>query len=65
LSLAVPIVSVIVSLVHRANIIHLPVEPLHHTLNYKGMSEKKVIISYWFLTAVVCIIGLLADYYIF
>lgn len=65
LSLAVPIVSVIVSLVHRANIIHLPVEPLHHTLNYKGISEKKIVISYWLLTAVICVIGLLADYYIF
>lgn len=65
LSLAVPIVSVIVSLIHRANIIHLPVEPLHHTLNYKGISEKKIVLTYWILTAVVCIIGLLADYYVF
>jgi len=65
LSLAVPILSVIVSLVHRANIIHLPVEPLHHTLNYNGLSEKKIVLSYWFLTAIICVIGLLVDYYIF
>ena len=65
LSLAVPIVSVIISLIHRAKIIRLPVEPLHHTLNYNGMSEKKIVLSYWLLTAVVCIIGLLVDYYIF
>jgi len=65
LSLAVPIMSVIVSLIHRANIIHLPVEPLHHTLNYKGISEKKIVLSYWALTALVCTIGLLVDYYIF
>lgn len=65
LSLAVPIVSVIISLIHRAKIIRLPVEPLHHTLNYNGISEKKIVLSYWLLTAVVCIIGLLVDYYIF
>lgn len=65
LSLAVPIVSVVVSLIHRANIIHLPVEPLHHTLHYRGMSEKKIVLSYWLLTAVICISGLLVYYYIF
>ncbi|MEA4957424.1 Phospho-N-acetylmuramoyl-pentapeptide-transferase [bioreactor metagenome] len=65
LSLAIPIVSVIISLCHRAKIIRLPVEPLHHTLNYRGMSEKKIVFSYWFLTAVICIIGLLVDYYIY
>ena len=65
LSLAVPIVSVIVSLAHRAKIIHLPVEPLHHSLNYKGISEKKIVGIYWILTAVICLIGLLVDYYIF
>ena len=39
IALAIPIISVIVSLLHRAHIIKLPVEPLHHTLNYKGLSE--------------------------
>lgn len=65
LSLGVPIGSVIVSLIHRIKIIRLPVEPLHHTLNYKGISEKKIVFSYWFLTAIICIIGLLVDYYMF
>lgn len=65
LSLAVPIGSVIISLIHRAKIIRLPVEPLHHTLNYEGISEKKIVFSYWLLTAIICIIGLLIDYYIF
>ena len=54
IALAVPIVSVIVSLMHRAHIIKLPVEPLHHTLNYKGLSEKKIIILYWGLTLIIC-----------
>ena len=40
LSLGVPIFSVIVSLLHRAHIINLPVEPLHHTLNHRGMSGR-------------------------
>ncbi|MBZ9571285.1 phospho-N-acetylmuramoyl-pentapeptide-transferase [Methanobrevibacter sp. TMH8] len=65
LSLAVPIGSVIVSLIHRAKIIRLPVEPLHHTLHYRGISEKKIVFIYWILTAVICLIGLLAEYYIF
>ncbi|MDR0911346.1 MAG: glycosyltransferase family 4 protein [Methanobrevibacter sp.] len=65
LALAVPIVSVIVSLFHRANIIHLPTEPLHHTLNSIGFSEKKIIAIYWSLTAIVSIIGLLISYFIF
>ncbi len=55
LALAVPIISVIVSLLHRAHIIKLPVEPLHHTLNYKGLSEKKIIIIYWGATLLVCL----------
>ena len=45
LALGVPIVSVIVSLLHRAHIIKLPVEPLHHTLNHYGMSETKIVYS--------------------
>jgi phospho-N-acetylmuramoyl-pentapeptide-transferase len=54
IALAIPIISVIVSLLHRAHIIKLPVEPLHHTLNYKGLSEKKIIVIYWGATALVC-----------
>ena len=65
LSLAVPIISTIISLLHRANIINLPVEPLHHTLNYRGMSEVKIVLSYWFFTALACIVGLIVDYFIF
>lgn len=65
LSLAVPIVSVIISLMHRAKIIRLPVEPLHHTLHYKGMSEKKIVSTYWVLTFIICSLGLLIDYYLF
>lgn len=58
IALAVPIVSVIISLLHRAHIITLPVEPLHHTLNYHGMSEQKIILLYWTVTLVVSIIAL-------
>ncbi|WP_066972166.1 glycosyltransferase family 4 protein [Methanobrevibacter filiformis] len=65
LALAVPIVSVIISLIHRAKIIRLPVEPLHHTLNYKGLSEKQIIVSYWFLTFLVSAIGILVSFYYF
>jgi phospho-N-acetylmuramoyl-pentapeptide-transferase len=54
LALAIPIISVIVSLLHRAHIIKLPVEPLHHTLHYKGLSEKKIILIYWGATVLVC-----------
>ena len=54
IALAIPIISVIVSLLHRAHIIKLPVEPLHHTLNYKGLSEKKIIVIYWGATVLVC-----------
>lgn len=64
IALIVPIVSVIISLMHRANIFHLPVEPLHHSLNHWGMSEKKIVYSYWFLTLLSCIIALAFDYYI-
>ena len=65
LALAVPIVSVIVSLIHRAKIIRLPVEPLHHTLHHNGMSEQKIIFNYWILTAFVCVLGILIDYFMF
>lgn len=65
LALAVPIASVIISLIHRAKIIRLPVEPLHHTLHHNGVSEQKIVFSYWFLTAFVCVVGILIDYYVF
>ena len=65
LALGVPIVSVVVSLLHRAHIIKLPVEPLHHTLNHYGMSETKIVLSYWAITVLLCIIGILAKMYIF
>ena len=65
LALAVPIVSTIISLMHRAHIITLPVEPLHHTLNYKGISEIKIVFSYWLLTVLVCAIGILGKLYLF
>ena len=65
LALGVPIISVVVSLLHRAHIIKLPVEPLHHTLNHYGMSEVKIVLSYWGFTALLCIIGILAKMYIF
>lgn len=65
LALGVPIISVVVSLLHRAHIIKLPVEPLHHTLNHYGMSEVKIILSYWGFTVLLCIIGILAKMYLF
>ena len=65
LALAVPIISVIISLIHRVKIIRLPVEPLHHTLHHNGLSEQKIVFSYWFLTAFICVIGILIDYYVF
>ncbi len=58
IALAVPIVSVIISLLHRSHIITLPVEPLHHTLNYHGMSEQKIILLYWGITLIVSVIAL-------
>lgn len=58
IALAVPIISVIVSLLHRVHIITLPVEPLHHTLNYHGMSEQRIILLYWVVTLVISIIAL-------
>ena len=65
LALGVPIISVVVSLLHRAHIIKLPVEPLHHTLNHYGMSEQKIVLSYWTITVLLCAIGILAKMYIF
>ena len=65
LALGVPILSVIVSLLHRAHIIKLPVEPLHHTLNHYGMSEVKIILTYWGTTVLLCAVGILAKMYIF
>ena len=61
IALAVPIISVIVSLLHRAHIIKLPVEPLHHTLNYNGLSEKKIISIYLGDHLIVCV----AAFYLF
>jgi phospho-N-acetylmuramoyl-pentapeptide-transferase len=65
LALSVPIVTVIISLMNRVNIINLPIEPLHHALNYQGVSEKKIIVSYLLLTAIVSGIGLIVTYYLF
>lgn len=65
LALGVPIFSVVVSLLHRANIIKLPVEPLHHTLNHYGMSEVKIVLTYWAATAILCVIGLIVQIYLF
>ena len=65
LALGVPIISVVVSLLHRAHIIKLPVEPLHHTLNHYGMSEIKIVLTYWGSTVLLCIIGILAKMYLF
>jgi phospho-N-acetylmuramoyl-pentapeptide-transferase len=56
--IAVPIISVVISLLHRSHVIKLPVEPLHHTLNYKGLSEGKIVALYWVTTLVICIIAL-------
>ena len=54
IAIAVPILSVTVSLLHRAHVIKLPVEPLHHTLHYKGLSEKKIVLLYWSATIIIC-----------
>ncbi len=62
-SLFVPILSVVISLLHRLKIIKLPVEPLHHTLHYRGFSENRIVILYWSLTAIVCLIALLFAFY--
>lgn len=65
LSLGVPIFSVIVSLLHRAHIINLPVEPLHHTLNHRGMSEVKIVSLYWLGTVALCAIGIIGRVLLF
>jgi len=59
-ALAIPIISVIVSLLHRSHIIKLPVEPLHHTLHYRGLSEKKIVFLYWTLTLLICLAAVFA-----
>jgi phospho-N-acetylmuramoyl-pentapeptide-transferase len=58
LALAIPIISVVISLLHRAHIIKLPVEPLHHTLHYKGLSEKKIVAIYWIVTFLICFVAI-------
>ncbi|MBI5680456.1 MAG: glycosyltransferase family 4 protein [Methanobacterium sp.] len=63
IALAIPILSVVVSLMHRAHIIKLPVEPLHHTLNYKGLSEKKIVVLYWGITVLICALALYFYHY--
>lgn len=65
IALSIPIVSVIVSLMHRAHIIKLPVEPLHHTLHYKGLSEKKIIALYWLITLIICLAAILIYQFVF
>ena len=65
LALGVPIASVVISLIYRANIIKLPTEPLHHALSFYGWSETKIVYTYWGLTALLCIVGLLATIFIF
>lgn len=65
IALAIPIISVVVSLMHRANIIKLPVEPLHHTLHYKGLSEKKIIALYWLITLIICLAAILIYQFVF
>ncbi len=59
IALAIPIISVVISLMHRAHIIKLPVEPLHHTLHYKGLSEKKIVALYWSITFIICLAAIL------
>lgn len=65
LALGVPILSVVVSLLHRAHIIKLPVEPLHHTLNHYGMSEIKIVLTYWGTTVLLCAVGILVKMFFF
>jgi len=64
LALSIPIISVVISLLHRAHIIKLPVEPLHHTLHYKGLSEKKIIAIYWIITFLICLVAIITYQYI-
>ena len=65
LALGVPIASVVISLIYRAKLIKLPTEPLHHALSFYGWSETKIVYTYWGLTALLCIVGLLATIFIF
>lgn len=58
-AITVPIISVIISLMHRSGIIKLPVEPLHHTLHYKGLSEGKIVALYWLATLIICLVALI------
>ncbi|MCK9152128.1 glycosyltransferase family 4 protein [Methanobacterium alcaliphilum] len=62
-SITVPILSVVISLMHRAKIIKLPVEPLHHTLHYRGLSEGKIVLLYWSLTVLVCAVAIIVTIY--
>ena len=59
------LLTVVVSLLHRAHIIKLPVEPLHHTLNHYGMSEVKIVSSYLGFIVLLCILGILLKMYLF
>lgn len=59
IALSIPIISVIISLMHRSHIIKLPVEPLHHTLHHKGLPEKSIVLLYWVLTLLTCFLALL------
>lgn len=59
IALFIPIISVVISLMHRAHIIKLPVEPLHHTLHYKGLSEKRIVALYWSTTFIICLAAIL------
>jgi phospho-N-acetylmuramoyl-pentapeptide-transferase len=65
IALSVPIFSVVISLMHRVHIIKLPVEPLHHTLHYKGLSEKKIVAIYWSTTLVICLSAILIYQFVF
>jgi phospho-N-acetylmuramoyl-pentapeptide-transferase len=62
LALAIPIVSVMISLFHRVHLIKLPVEPLHHTLHYKGLSEKKIVAIYWGVTFLICSVAIIYQF---
>ena len=59
-----PHFSVVVSLMHRVNLIKLPVEPLHHTLHYNGLSEK-IVALYWSITLVICLLAILIYQFVF
>jgi phospho-N-acetylmuramoyl-pentapeptide-transferase len=65
IALAIPIISVVISLMHRVNIIKLPVEPLHHTLHYKGLSEKKIVALYWSITFIICLATIIIYQFLF